>query len=248
MSQEIITEIKKNTGIITIKTADGLNTINKQMLAEIAEAATSLDMNDVVKVLVVRGTEKAFSTGIDINEFVADITSESLDDMYENFEKFADVKKPVIAAVSGYALGMGCEMALACDIVLSSESACFGHPDLSLGTVPGFGATQRLTNIIGKSKTMEMILTGRAMNALEAERAGIVSRIVPLRYLYQEALKTADRIASLPDLAVNTSKELIKTAVSNTNLEEGLEIEKQVFKSSIASDEFRQNLLNMAKK
>ena len=139
-------------------------------------------------------------------------------------------------------------MALACDIVLASESACFGHPDLSLGTVPGFGATQRLTNAVGKSKTMEMILTGRAMNALEAERAGIVSRIVPLRYLFKEAVKTAERISVLPDLAVTTSKELIKTAVSNTNLEEGLEIEKQVFKSSIASDEFRQNLLNMAKK
>lgn len=248
MSQEISSEIRKNIGIITIKTADGLNTLNRQMLADIAEAATSMDMNDEVKVLVIRGTEKAFSSGIDINEFVADVTPDILEDMYENFEKFADIKKPIIAAVSGYALGIGCEMALASDIVLSSESACFGHPDLSLGTVPGFGATQRLTNAIGKSKTMEMILTGRAINALEAEKCGIVSRIIPLRYLFKEAVKTAERIALLPDLAVNTSKELIKTAVSNTNLEEGLEIEKQVFKSSIASDEFRQNLLNMAKK
>ena len=248
MSQEISSEIRKNIGIITIKTADGLNTLNRQMLADIAEAATSMDMNDEVRVLVIRGTEKAFSSGIDINEFVADITPDILEDMYENFEKFADIKKPIIAAVSGYALGIGCEMALACDIVLSSESACFGHPDLSLGTVPGFGATQRLTNAIGKSKTMEMILTGRAINALEAEKCGIVSRIIPLRYLFKEAVKTAERIALLPDLAVNTSKELIKTAVSNTNLEEGLEIEKQVFKSSIASDEFRQNLIIMAKK
>ena len=248
MSQEISSEIRKNIGIITIKTADGLNTLNRQMLADIAEAATSMDMNDEVKVLVIRGTEKAFSSGIDINEFVADVTPDILEDMYENFEKFADIKKPIIAAVSGYALGIGCEMALASDIVLSSESACFGHPDLSLGTVPGFGATQRLTNAIGKSKTMEMILTGRAINALEAEKCGIVSRVIPLRYLFKEAVKTAERIALLPDLAVNTSKELIKTAVSNTNLEEGLEIEKQVFKSSIASDEFRQNLLNMAKK
>ena len=218
------------------------------MLSDLAEAATSLDMNDEVKVLVIRGSDKAFSTGIDVNEFVQEIDADKLEDMYENFEKFADIKKPIVAAVSGYALGIGCEMALACDIVLSSESACFGHPDLSLGTVPGFGATQRLTNIIGKSKTMEMILTGRAMNAKEAERSGIVSRIVPLRYLFDEAMKTALRIAALPDLAVNTSKELIKTAVSNTNLEEGLEIEKQVYKSSIASDEFRTNLLSMAKK
>ena len=240
MSQEIISEIKNHTGIITLKTEDGLNAVNRRMLAEIAEAATTMDMNDEVKAIIIRGGEKAFSVGVDVNEFVADVNPSVLEEMYENFEK--------IAAVSGYALGIGFEMALACDIVFASESACFGHPDLSLGTVPGFGATQRLPNTVGKSKTMEMILTGRAMNAREAERAGIVSRIIPLRYLFDEAFNTAERIAALPDLAVNTSKELIKTAVSNTNLEEGLEIEKQVYKSSIASDEFRQNLANLAKK
>lgn len=248
MSQEIISEIKNHTGIITLKTEDGLNAVNRRMLAEIAEAATAMDMNDEVKAIIIRGGEKAFSAGVDVNEFVADVNPSVLEEMYENFEKIADVKKPVIAAVSGYALGIGFEMALACDIVFASESACFGHPDLSLGTVPGFGATQRLPNTVGKSKTMEMILTGRAMNAREAERAGIVSRIIPLRYLFDEAFNTAERIAALPDLAVNTSKELIKTAVSNTNLKEGLEIEKQVYKSSIASDEFRQNLANLAKK
>ncbi len=248
MSQEVITEIKNNIGIITISTADGLNAITRELLAEIANAATSMDMNDGVKTIILRGTDKAFSTGLDVNEFIADINPAMLEEMYENFEKIADIKKPLIAAVSGYALGIGCEMALACDIIFASESACFGHPDLSLGTVPGFGATQRLPNAIGKAKTMEMILTGRAMNAREAERCGIVSRIIPLRYLFDEAFNTAERIASLPDLAVNTSKELIKTAVSNTNLEEGLEIEKQVYKSSIASDEFRQNLAEMAKK
>ncbi len=247
MSQEIISEIKNHTGIITLKTEDGLNAVNRRMLAEIAEAATTMDMNDEVKAIIIRGGEKAFSVGVDVNEFVADVNPSVLEEMYENFEKIADVKKPVIAAVSGYALGIGFEMALACDIVFASESACFGHPDLSRGAF-GFGATQRLPNTVGKSKTMEMILTGRAMNAREAERAGIVSRIIPLRYLFDEAFNTAERIAALPDPAVNTSKELIKTAVSNTNLEEGLEIEKQVYKSSIASDEFRQNLANLAKK
>lgn len=248
MSQEVNTEIRNQIGIITLGSADGLNTINRRILAELAAAATSLDMSDNVKVIVLRGNDKAFSTGFDINDFLSDTSPEALDEMYENFEKIADIKKPVIAAVSGYALGIGCEMVLACDIVFASESACFGHPDLSLGTVPGFGATQRLPNAIGKAKTMEMILTGRAMNAREAERCGIVSRIIPLRYLFAETMNTAARIAALPDLAVNTSKELIKTAVSNTNLEEGLEIEKQVYKSSISSDEFRQNLTEMAKK
>ena len=248
MSQEVTTEIRNQIGIITLGSADGLNTINRRILAELAAAATSLDMSDNVKVIVLRGNDKAFSTGFDINDFLSDTSPEALDEMYENFEKIADIKKPVIAAVSGYALGIGCEMVLACDIVFASESACFGHPDLSLGTVPGFGATQRLPNAVGKAKTMEMILTGRAMNAREAERCGIVSRIIPLRYLFAETMNTAARIAALPDLAVNTSKELIKTAVSNTNLEEGLEIEKQVYKSSISSDEFRQNLTEMAKK
>lgn len=248
MSQEVNTEIRNQIGIITLGSADGLNTINRRILAELAAAATSLDMSDNVKVIVLRGNDKAFSTGFDINDFLSDTSPETLDEMYENFEKIADIKKPVIAAVSGYALGIGCEMVLACDIVFASESACFGHPDLSLGTVPGFGATQRLPNAVGKAKTMEMILTGRAMNAREAERCGIVSRIIPLRYLFAETMNTAARIAALPDLAVNTSKELIKTAVSNTNLEEGLEIEKQVYKSSISSDEFRQNLTEMAKK
>ncbi len=248
MSQEVNTEIRNQIGIITLGSADGLNTINRRILAELAAAATSLDMSDNVKVIVLRGNDKAFSTGFDINDFLSDTSPEALDEMYENFEKIADIKKPVIAAVSGYALGIGCEMVLACDIVFASESACFGHPDLSLGTVPGFGATQRLPNAVGKAKTMEMILTGRAMNAREAERCGIVSRIIPLRYLFAETMNTAARIAALPDLAVNTSKELIKTAVSNTNLEEGLEIEKQVYKSSISSDEFRQNLTEMAKK
>lgn len=248
MSQEVNTEIRNQIGIITLGSADGLNTINRRILAELAAAATSLDMSDNVKVIVLRGNDKAFSTGFDINDFLSDTSPEALDEMYENFEKIADIKKPVIAAVSGYVLGIGCEMVLACDIVFASESACFGHPDLSLGTVPGFGATQRLPNAVGKAKTMEMILTGRAMNAREAERCGIVSRIIPLRYLFAETMNTAARIAALPDLAVNTSKELIKTAVSNTNLEEGLEIEKQVYKSSISSDEFRQNLTEMAKK
>ena len=160
----------------------------------------------------------------------------------------ADIKKPVIAVISGYALGIGFELALACDIIFASENACFGHPDLSLGIVPGFGATQRMPYAIGKAKTMEMILTGRAMNAKEAERCGIISRIIPLQYLFSEALNTAQKIAALPDLAVNTAKELVKTAIVNTNLEESLEIERQVYKNFVSTNEFQQKLINLFKK
>ena len=248
MNKYITSEIKNHTAVITLVSDDGLNVINREALGELAETAQMMDMNDSVQAIVIQGSDKAFSTGIDVNEFVQSISSQTTEEMYENFDKIADLKKPVIAAVNGYALGIGCEIALACDIILASESACFGHPDLSLGTVPGFGATQRLVAAVGKAKAMEMILTGRAMNAREAERCGMISRIVPVRYLRDEALKTAQRISDLPDLAINTSKELIKTAVSNTNLEEGLEIEKQVYKNSIESEEFRNNLSNMAKK
>lgn len=248
MQQNIISEIKNKIGIITLKSDDGLNSINRSTLADIARFATEMDMNDSVKAIIIRGSDKAFSTGIDINEFASEINTVYLEKLYEDFDKISDLKKPVIAAVSGYTLGIGFDIALACDIILASESASFGYPNLSLGIIPGFGATQRLPNAIGKSKAMEMILTGRAMNAREAEKCGIISRIIPIRYLNEEALNTAEKIAAMPDLATNTSKELIKTAIGNTDLEEGLEIEKQVYKSSIESDEFRQNILNLAQK
>lgn len=248
MNQEIINEIKNQIGIITLNSDEGFNTLNRQKLAILAETAVSLDMNDNIKVIIIRGSDKAFSTGLEINDFVSDTSEAVLGEMYKNFKKIADIKKPVIAVISGYALGIGFELALACDIIFASENACFGHPDLSLGIVPGFGATQRMPYAIGKAKTMEMILTGRAMNAKEAERCGIISRIIPLQYLFSEALNTAQKIAALPDLAVNTAKELVKTAIVNTNLEESLEIERQVYKNFVSTNEFQQKLINLFKK
>lgn len=249
-NQNIIIEKRNQIGIITIDCNDGMNILSQQTLGDLADRAVELDMTDTVKAIVIRGTEKVFSTGIDVNEFAANVgkNRELPDEMYADFEKIADLKKPVIAAVSGYALGIGCELALAADIILASENACFGLPDLSLGTIPGFGATQRLPQAVGKAKAMEMILSGRGMNAPEAERIGLISRIVPLRYLFKEAAKCAERIAAMPDLATNTSKELIKTAVGNTALAEGLEIEKQVYKSALESEEFKQKLYGSAKK
>ena len=235
-------------GLITFSSKDKLNRINADNLNSLAKEMAKLDIDDEVKAIVIRGNEKTFSAGINATEFVKNANASMLEEMGDNFDVIADAKKPVIAEISGYAVGIGFELAMACDMIFCSENTWFAMPDLCLGTVPGFGATQRLTKAAGKAKAMEMILTGRAMNAVEAERIGLISRIIPLMYLHDETMKVAELVASMPSLATNTSKELIKTAIGNTDLEEGLEIEKQVYKSALESDEFQINLENMLKK
>ena len=235
-------------GLITFSSKDNLNRINAETLENLSKEMAKLDIDDEVKAIVIRGSEKTFSAGINATEFVKNANASMLEDMSDNFEVIADAKKTIIAEISGYAIGIGFELAMACDMIFCSENTWFAMPDLCLGTVPGFGATQRLTKAVGKAKSMEMILTGRAMNAVEAERIGLVSRIIPLMYLHDETMKVAELVASMPSLATNTSKELIKTAIGNTDLEEGLDIEKQVYKSALESDEFQINLENMLKK
>lgn len=235
-------------GLVTLTSKDNLNRIDAPSLDNLATEINRLDLSDDVKVIVLRGSEKAFSAGLNATEFVKTINSAILEDMADNFSKISDIKKPLIAEISGYAIGIGFELALACDMIFCADNAWFALPDLCLGTVPGFGATQRLPKAIGKAKAMEMILSGRAMGAKEADRVGLVSRTIPLMYLHDQTMKAAEKIASMPDLATNTSKELIKTSVGNSDLEEGLEIEKQVYKSALESDEFRINLENMIKK
>lgn len=235
-------------GLVTLTSKDNLNRIDAPSLDNLATEINRLDLSDDVKVIVLRGSEKAFSAGLNATEFVKTINSAILEDMADNFSKISDIKKPLIAEISGYAIGIGFELALACDMIFCADNTWFALPDLCLGTVPGFGATQRLPKAIGKAKTMEMILSGRAMGAKEADRVGLVSRTIPLMYLHDQTMKAAEKIASMPDLATNTSKELIKTSVGNSDLEEGLEIEKQVYKSALESDEFRINLENMIKK
>lgn len=235
-------------GLVTLTSKDNLNRIDAPSLDNLATEINRLDLSDDVKVIVLRGSEKDFSAGLNATEFVKTINSAILEDMADNFSKISDIKKPLIAEISGYAIGIGFELALACDMIFCADNTWFALPDLCLGTVPGFGATQRLPKAIGKAKAMEMILSGRAMGAKEADRVGLVSRTIPLMYLHDQTMKAAEKIASMPDLATNTSKELIKTSVGNSDLEEGLEIEKQVYKSALESDEFRINLENMIKK
>ncbi len=245
---DVIIEKKNQIGVVTLSSNNGLNAINADVLETLAAKINMLDADDAVRVIVLRGSEKTFSSGINATEFVKTVNASMLEDMLDNFDKIAEIKKPIIAEISGYAVGIGFELALACDMIFCSDNAWFAVPDLCLGTVPGFGATQRLTKAIGKAKAMEMILSGRAMGAAEADRIGLISRIIPLMYLHDETLKAAEIIASMPEIASRTSKELIKTAVGNTDLEEGLDIEKQVYKNALESDEYKLNLEKMLEK
>lgn len=246
----ITAETRGSIGIIILNRPKALNALNLEMLSEIATQALLFDKDISIKAIVIRGNDKAFAAGIDIKELVGRIGQGnfSLDDMRRHMQDIAEVKKPIIAAVSGYALGIGCELALICDFVLASDNARFGLPELSLGVIPSFGATQRLTQVIGKSKTMEMILTGRAMSAEEAEKAGIVSRIVAMPDLFEETIKTAMRIASQSSIAVNLAKDCIKQAEANINLQQGIEYENKNAQICLLSDEFEELLKNFAEK
>lgn len=243
----ITVETRENLGIITLNRPQALNAVNAEMLKELALAAEAFDNNDAVRVLIVKGDGKTFAAGIDIKEVLSRADSKFLgiDEMQNCFRRFAAVKKPIIAAVSGYALGIGCELALACDIILAADNARFGQPELSLGTIPAFGATQRLTRALGKAKAMEMILSGRALTAEEAFVSGLVSRIVPLPDLFEDAAKTAVRIAAQPLGALKAAKGAV-LAAQNTPLEEGIAFERKAAQCCLAADEFRESLRNFA--
>lgn len=246
----IITESVDNIGIITLNRPKALNAINMGTIREIAEQAEIFDKDDEIKVIIIRGEEKAFAAGIDIKELLlnAQLPDMGIGEMQSHFNRFAGVKKPIIAAVSGYALGVGCELALACDIILASDNARFGQPELSLGIIPSFGGTQRLTNLIGKAKAMEMILSGRALTADEAQSAGLVSRIIPLPDLFDESLKTAKRIAAQPLSTLCLAKDAVKHAAGNISLQDGIDYENSCSKRCLASSEFRDSLKNFAAK
>lgn len=245
----IVTEISENIGIITLNRPYAMNSVNLDMLKELALAATEFDVNDNIKVIILKGDGKNFAAGIDIKEVLSKGNQKFLgiDEMQKYFGIFEKISKPVIAAVAGYALGIGCEIALACDIILASDNARFGQPELSLGCIPSFGATQRLTKALGKAKAMEMILSGRALTADEAFASGLISRIVPLADLKEDALKTASRIASQPLGTLKTAKEVI-LAAQNLNLSDGIVLERNAAKCCLVADEFRESLRNFAQR
>lgn len=240
--ENILIERRGRVALITLNRPKALNALNSQTMEELVQATGELDGDTGVGCIVLTGSEQAFAAGADIKE----MSSQSATDMYmSNFfahwENFTRVKTPIIAAVSGYALGGGCELAMMCDIIIASESAKFGQPEINLGVIPGMGGSQRLTRAIGKSKAMEMCLTGRMMGAEEAERSGLVSRVVANDELLDEALKTAETIASKSKVAGVMVKEVVNAAYEMT-LAQGINFERRVFHSVFASEDQKEGM------
>lgn len=236
--EHIIVETKGAVGIVQINRPKMLNALSFGVFKEIATAIDQLEANTAVGCIVVTGNEKAFAAGADIKEMqpkkFIDMFSEDFMDI--GGDRVATCKKPTIAAVSGYALGGGCELAMMCDIIIASDTAKFGQPEITLGTIPGLGGTQRLTRAVGKSKAMDLCLTGRMMDAAEAERSGLVSRIFPADKLMEEVLAIADKIASMSQPAVAMAKSAVNRALETT-LAEGMNVEGDLFHGSFALED-----------
>jgi enoyl-CoA hydratase len=216
-------------GLVRLNRPAQLNALNSTLMEEVAQALEAFDRDDVVRCIVITGSEKAFAAGADIKEMAQVSAVEMLvSDNIARWDRIRRIKKPIVAAVSGYCLGGGCEMAMACDIIIASESAQFGQPEINIGVIPGAGGTQRLTHAVGKSKAIEMILTGRRMSAHEAEAAGLVSHVVPVEGYLDKALKLAHEIASKAPLAVRFAKEAVNRAFE-TSMADGLEYERRSF-------------------
>jgi enoyl-CoA hydratase len=236
--EHIIVETRGNVGVITLNRPKMLNALSFGVFGEIAVAVDDLEANDTIGCIVLTGNEKAFAAGADIKEMQPKgfIEIFSNDFIATRADRTATCRKPTIAAVSGYALGGGCELAMMCDIIIASDTAKFGQPEITLGTIPGIGGTQRLTRAIGKSKAMDLCLTGRMMDAAEAERAGLVSRIVPSDKLMAEVMAMAEKIAGMSQPTAEMAKRAINRAFE-TPLSEGLQVERDLFRSTFALED-----------
>ncbi len=241
---QIVVETRDSVGLITLNRPKALNALCDALMSELAAALDAFEADAAVGAIVIAGSEKAFAAGADISEmhgkaavdaYLSDFPSAG------GWTRVARCRKPVIAAVAGYALGGGCELAMQCDLIIAADNAQFGQPEIKLGTVPGAGGTQRLTRAIGKSKAMEMTLTGRNMGAEEAERAGLVARVVPLASLLDEALKTAATIAAMSRPAVYAAKEAVNAAFEMT-LAEGLRLERRLFQAAFGNEDAREGM------
>ncbi|MFK3972836.1 enoyl-CoA hydratase [Pseudomonas sp. NPDC087358] len=238
----ILTEVQGRVALITLNRPEALNALNSQLISELNHALDELESNRDIGCIVLTGSAKAFAAGADIKE-MAELKYPQiyLDDLFSDSDRVANRRKPIIAAVAGFALGGGCELALMCDFILAAENARFGQPEIKLGVLPGMGGTQRLTRAVGKAKAMEMCLTGRMIDAVEAERAGLVARIVPQEQLLEEALKVAQSIAAKSLPIAMMVKESVNRAFE-VSLAEGIRFERRVFHSAFASDDQKEGM------
>nr|XP_050858825.1 probable enoyl-CoA hydratase, mitochondrial [Vespula vulgaris] len=233
---------RKNVGLITLNRPKALNALCNQLMIELNEAIQKLDKDDTVGAIVITGSEKAFAAGADIKEMANNTYSQTMKGNFLSFwNGVSKVIKPVIAAVNGYALGGGCELAMMCDIIYAGDKARFGQPEIAIGTIPGAGGTQRLTKAIGKSKAMEMVLTGNQITAEEAEKSGLVSKVFPSDKVVQEAIKLGEKIASHSQLVVSMAKESVNMAYETT-LQEGLHFEKRMFHGTFATNDRKEGM------
>ncbi len=233
----ITVETRGRVGIITLDRPEALNALNAQLMAEVVEAATAFDSSRDIGCIVLTGSPRAFAAGADIKEMVSlRYQQVYLDGLLTGWERFTALRTPVIAAVSGYALGGGCELAMMCDIIIAADTAKFGQPEINLGVIPGLGGTQRLTRAVGKARAMELVLTGRTMDAPEALAAGLVARVVPAETLLDDTLETAALIASKSLAALYAAKESVNVAFESS-LAEGLRFEKRAFGALFALDD-----------
>lgn len=238
----ILTETRGPVGLITLNRPQAMNALNNQLMREVMDALDAFDRDDAIGAMVITGNEKAFAAGADIKEMADKSIMEMMDrDHVAVFGRIRTIRKPVIAAVSGWALGAGCEVALSCDMIIASESARFGQPEITIGVIPGAGGTQRLTRAVGKAIAMEMILNNRTLTAQEAHQFGLVNRVVPVTGYLDEALKFADEIASRAPMAVRAAKKMINQSYEQT-LSEGLEVEKQEFYNLFASEDQKEGM------
>jgi enoyl-CoA hydratase len=247
--QDIIVEKKARVGIITFNRPKALNALCDSLVAELGSALDEMEADPEIGAVVLTGSDKAFAAGADIKEMKDKtfVDAYRSDFITHGWERIAQCRKPVIAAVAGYALGGGCEMAMMCDIILAADNAKFGQPEITIGVLPGAGGTQRLTRLIGKSKAMEMCLTGRTMDAVEAERSGLVARVVPASQLMDEAVKLASRIASMSAPIVLMVKECVNRAYETT-LAEGIRFERRLFHAAFATEDQKEGMAAFAEK
>jgi len=247
--ETLIVEIEDYVALIRLNRPEALNALNLKLMGELASALTEADANDKVRCIVLTGSDKAFAAGADI----AEMAKKSFVDVFFNdlfgpeSEAILRVRKPIIAAVAGYALGGGCELAMMCDFIIAADTAKFGQPEINLGVVAGMGGTQRLTRAVGKAKSMDMHLTGRFMDAAEAERSGLVSRVVPAKALIEEAMKAAGKIAAKSALTVLAVKEAVNRA-QETSLREGLLFERRLFHALFATEDQKEGMAAFVEK
>jgi len=246
--ENIMVETRGKVGLIRLNRPQALNALNRALMTDLTHALDAFEADANIGCIVITGSDKAFAAGADIKEMAEKTFADAyLGDFAANWDRAATVRKPVIAAVAGFALGGGCELAMQCDILIAADNAKFGQPEIKLGVIPGIAGTQRFTRAVGKAKAMDLILTGRMMDAAEAERCGLVARVVPLGELMKEAMKAAETIASMSLPSILVAKEAVNRAFE-VSLAEGVAFERRVFHALFATEDQKEGMAAFVEK